>query len=259
MRTIKINNANFESVKEALSRYIFNDIRNNPENFGLMNVLCQFYKKITDAKTNNGDIIIEVKQYSITAISKSIRNNISEDIRNNPDVTLEWIVEMMNIYNAAKNTENIQFTEENEKYDDKNDETSNEKDEDVGDNNGDAATAEIKYKPDTDENLDIENSDSEDVVNPAWKMSDDEDEIDIYQEVMQLGINELINEFCTVVDNNKKVRIDALLNYYIKNKNTEEQKTILENYILFIRSAEIYKDTEGMIKQKISKNIQAGK
>ena len=76
---------------------------------------------------------------------------------------------------------------------------------------------------------------------------------------MLLGINELINEFCTVVDNNKKVRIDALLNYYIKNKNTEEQKTILENYILFIRSAEIYKDNEGMIKQKISKNIQAGK
>ena len=180
MVKLYFNNANFESVKEALARYIFNDIRNNPENFGLMNVLCQFYKKITDAKTNNGDIIIEVKQDSITAISKSIRNNISEDIRNNPDVTLEWIVEMMNIYNAAKNTEDIQFTEENEKYDDKNDETSNEKNEDVGDNNGDAATAEIKYKPDTDENLDIENSDSEDVVNPAWKMSEDEDEIDIY-------------------------------------------------------------------------------
>lgn len=73
-----------------------------------------------------------------------------------------------------------------------------------------------------------------------------------------MEVNNLIDEFCILTENNKNLRIDALLNYYVKNKTVEEQKLILENYILFIRTAEVCRKTEGEVKCKIMQNIKAG-
>ena len=170
MREIKISSINFEPVKEALSRYILNDIKGNPDDFSLMNSLCQFYTKMASADVD-GDVVIEVAENSIAAVSRCIKNNISEDVKNNPGVTLEWIAEMISIYNDGCNLEAAggnSYIPDAGRNGAKLNDTSGGTD-DTG------AVQRVKYVPD--ETLDIETSGDEEVMDPEWEINDEDQDI----------------------------------------------------------------------------------